>query len=392
MWTVARFQEALLTEPAYRDRFSLRSMEYRGQGEYGTVFTTHDHDRRCRVGLKVGNNHDVALRFEIEREALFKLTGAEHVITLYEYGTVDRFPLLVLEYADNDLRTRIEKGLDPEEVGPLIRQICYGFEEIHGKGVYHRDLKPENVLFVGDVVKLSDFGEAKVNNSLFLSSGGRRGSPLFLAPEVLREPSRSNSPEAEMYMLGCLVYEMYQGVPLFSGDETVTESAETGWTTVIESLIQTKEDAPYIESRAEGLPVQAKRGILAAIAPGFRCHSPQEFLDYFAPENSPTARIDSLLAVPQDQILGITLPDTARELVALASDLDPGYMLGEIETRRKEDRKQMRRFAPAGRGQSRKQRNARALRAYLKEQGKESEEQYEAARRTLQETAEAWGL
>ena len=68
----------------------------------------------------------------------------------------------------------------------ILMQICNGLKVVHENNVIHRDIKPANFLIHGGIVKLSDFGFARVVDDLdqpvfhtFL------GSPLYMAPQIL---------------------------------------------------------------------------------------------------------------------------------------------------------------------------------------------------------------
>jgi calcium-dependent protein kinase len=70
-----------------------------------------------------------------------------------------------LEYCQQDLKSYVsDKGgrLSEAEVRGILRQICHGFKEVHQKNIIHRDIKPANFLIHNGVVKIADFGFAKV--------------------------------------------------------------------------------------------------------------------------------------------------------------------------------------------------------------------------------------
>lgn len=94
-----------------------------------------------------------------------------------------------MEYCQQDIKSYVaSKGgrLSEVEVRSILRQICNGFKEVHQKNIIHRDIKPANFLIHNSVVKIADFGFARVVDSVneeailtFL------GSPLYMAPQVL---------------------------------------------------------------------------------------------------------------------------------------------------------------------------------------------------------------
>ncbi len=125
-------------------------------------------------------------------------------------------PYYVMELAPGgDLRRLLNQGALPASVAVrCFVQIALGLQAAHAQGVLHRDLKPENVLLdVNGNVKLTDFGITRVVEQ----DGGRMrqayvgyGSVGYMAPEVFR-PGHGAGPQADLYALGIMLYEMLVG-------------------------------------------------------------------------------------------------------------------------------------------------------------------------------------
>lgn len=72
------------------------------------------------------------------------------------------------------------------EVRGILKQICNGFKDVHKRNIIHRDIKPANFLIHDGIVKIADFGFAKVVDNVNESSIQTfLGSPLYMAPQVL---------------------------------------------------------------------------------------------------------------------------------------------------------------------------------------------------------------
>ena len=109
----------------------------------------------------------------------------------------------------------------PEVVMNIAGQLCDALSYAHSMEIIHRDLKPANVVLLQQqgppVVKVVDFGIAKARNeTVQLTMPGQVvGSPIYMSPEQCR--GLELDPRADVYSLGCLLYEMITGnVPYYS--------------------------------------------------------------------------------------------------------------------------------------------------------------------------------
>jgi serine/threonine-protein kinase len=95
-------------------------------------------------------------------------------------------------------------------------QLASALRCAHQREIVHRDVKPENILFgEDDIVKLGDFGVARVSNSQ-LTGDRWLGSPAYLAPEVIR--GRPCDFRSDQFALGAVLIEMVSGVSPFAGE------------------------------------------------------------------------------------------------------------------------------------------------------------------------------
>lgn len=114
-----------------------------------------------------------------------------------------------MEYiAGGDLRKQIEDGMGYGEIANLANQGLSGLVFLHDRNVMHRDLKPENILCAGpNQYKLADFGLSKE----VASSASRKGSDLYMAPEVDR--SELYDCKADIWSYGAVLSECMNGLP-----------------------------------------------------------------------------------------------------------------------------------------------------------------------------------
>jgi CheY-like chemotaxis protein len=120
---------------------------------------------------------------------------------------------------------RKERCFSTDEVAWIGLQVSGALDASHAAGVVHRDLKPDNVFLIDlagvrDVVKLLDFGIAKLGSAMaderLTQTGTVLGTAAYMAPEQARgEPTDRRS---DLYSVGCLLFEALAGRPPFLGD------------------------------------------------------------------------------------------------------------------------------------------------------------------------------
>ena len=165
------------------------------------------------------------------RREIVALAAVEHpgVVQILDDGLEEGLPWYAMELVDGpSLRTRIpssdEAGTEPaiRFALQLTQRMCAPLSALHGAGLVHRDLKPENVLLrSGDRPCLVDFGlmarhgGADSRESLD-ASGGWGGTMAYIAPE--QGEGGLVDARADLYSLGCILYELLTGLPPFAAD------------------------------------------------------------------------------------------------------------------------------------------------------------------------------
>ena len=98
-----------------------------------------------------------------------------------------------------------------------MKQICNGFKDLHEKNIIHRDIKPANFLIHKGVVKIADFGFARVVESVDETAKHTvLGSPLYMAPQLL-DKKEFNS-KCDIWSLGVTIYELLFGRTPFTAN------------------------------------------------------------------------------------------------------------------------------------------------------------------------------
>ena len=152
------------------------------------------------------------------------------IVEVLDFGhTPDGRAYLVMELLEGrSLAARLAERVRPAEAEEIAiaRGIASALRAAHAKGIVHRDLKPDNVFLVpdrddptGTRVKVLDFGVAKLlaeTATSFTQDGALMGTPLYMAPEQARAASAIDA-RADLYSLGCVMYELLAGRPPFVG-------------------------------------------------------------------------------------------------------------------------------------------------------------------------------
>ena len=176
------------------------------------------------------DSHELVQRFFNEAKAA---SAIHHpgIVEVFDFGyTPDHGePYLVMELLDGEPLSRRLQGARLNEVvaAHVARGIASALVAAHGKGIVHRDLKPDNVFLVpdpdvpmGERAKLLDFGIAKLTeldgrrHTRHTQTGALIGTPMNMAPEQAAAAGEVDH-RADLYSLGCLLYEMLCGEPPF---------------------------------------------------------------------------------------------------------------------------------------------------------------------------------
>ena len=188
-----------------------------GSGGMASVWLAEDRRLHRAVAIKVmsdllaGDERYLA-RFRREARAAASLSH-RNVVPLYDYGTEDGRPFLVMAHVPGgSLRDRLRDG-DAPDPRRLAGDLLSALAQVHAAGIGHRDVKPGNVL-VGDdgTAQLTDFGIAlPADATAMTQSGVVLGTQRYLAPEVaLGEPATAAS---DLFATGRVLEEVADGDP-----------------------------------------------------------------------------------------------------------------------------------------------------------------------------------
>lgn len=188
-----------------------------GQGGMGAVYRAVHQKINQIVAIKIlhpNYSEDIKMqdRFikEARIQAKFSHPNIVDVLNYIEEGD-DKF--LVLEYIDGktlEEQLRNSGHLSIEESIYISKQILKALEFLHAKGVVHRDVKPSNIMFdKNGVVKVTDFGTAKLLGDIKNTKTGLVGSYAYMSPEQISGDEVTE--KSDIYSFGVTLYRMVTG-------------------------------------------------------------------------------------------------------------------------------------------------------------------------------------
>ncbi|WP_224366033.1 serine/threonine-protein kinase [Hyalangium versicolor] len=204
------------------DRFRIQRLA--GRGGMGSVYRAMDITSEHPVAVKLLNaatDSETAQRFTREAQLLSELRHPRIVSYVAHGVTEEGQPFLAMEWLEGeDLAHRLPRQpLSLSEALLLVRRSAEGLASAHAQGIVHRDIKPSNLFLRGgeveDVVVL-DFGLARLAAASQALTGSSMvlGTPGYMAPEQASS-HHDITPGADIFSLGCVLYECLTGQPPF---------------------------------------------------------------------------------------------------------------------------------------------------------------------------------
>ena len=170
-------------------------------------------------------------RFEKEALAVGKLAHP-NLVSFLDFGRApDGCPYVVMDYIEGrTIAQHLQTGelFDVERAVEIFLQVCKGLNCAHKASIFHRDIKPSNIILFKDaegkeVARILDFGIAKIYDAAesqkLTRTGEICGSPVYMSPEQGR--GLVVDERADVYSLGCVMYEMLSGQPPFLGNNAI---------------------------------------------------------------------------------------------------------------------------------------------------------------------------
>jgi serine/threonine-protein kinase len=197
-----------------------------GEGGMATVYLAEDQRHDRKVAIKVLKPELSAIigaeRFLGEIQTTANLQHP-HILPLHDSGEIDGTVFYVMPLVGGESLRELmdrEKLLRVADAVRIASDVADALDYAHRQGVVHRDIKPENILMHDGRALVADFGIAlaasRTEGSQRLTETGMSlGTPHYMSPEqAMGEPDVDG--RADIYALGCVLYEMLSGQPPFT--------------------------------------------------------------------------------------------------------------------------------------------------------------------------------
>jgi serine/threonine-protein kinase len=200
-----------------------------GKGAMGVVYLGRDPKISRVVAIKT-----MALSQEFEEDELVEVKerffreaetagrlNHPNIVTIYDAGEEHDLAYISMEFLKGkDLAPHVKPDnlLPMNKVVDIIIKVAEALDYAHAQNVVHRDIKPANIMYEADaaVVKVTDFGIARITDSSKTKTGMVLGTPSYMSPEQLAGSKVDG--RSDLFSLGVMLYQMTTGQLPFVGE------------------------------------------------------------------------------------------------------------------------------------------------------------------------------
>jgi tRNA A-37 threonylcarbamoyl transferase component Bud32 len=213
--------------PAALGRYKI--LKELGRGAMGLVYLGKDPTIQRFVAIKTmrldqldepeEKLQEIKGRFFREAESAGRLSHP-NIVTIYDAGEQDELGYIAMELVEG--RSLKEWSRKPHlmplsDLVQTLASVADALDYAHQQGVIHRDIKPANIMITKDrLVKVMDFGIAKIASSSKTQTDVVLGTPTYMSPEQIS--GKKVDGRSDVFSLGVVLYELLTGQPPFTAD------------------------------------------------------------------------------------------------------------------------------------------------------------------------------
>ena len=199
-----------------------------GRGSMGVVYLGKDPTIQRFVAIKTmqldeiddaDKLQEVKARFFREAESTGRLSHP-NIVTIFDAGEEDDLGYIAMEMIQGTTLkqwSRKPNLLPLDKMIPILATVAEAMDYAHQQGVVHRDIKPANIMLTNDeVVKIMDFGIAKMTTSSKTQTNIVLGTPTYMSPEQIS--GKKVDGRSDIFSLGVVMFELLTGRPPFTAD------------------------------------------------------------------------------------------------------------------------------------------------------------------------------
>jgi serine/threonine-protein kinase len=199
-----------------------------GRGAMGLVYLGKDPTIQRFVAIKTmrldqiedaDKVQEIKTRFFREAESAGRLSHP-NIVTIYDAGEQNELGYIAMELVEGQSLkewSRKPKLMPLHELIPTLASVADALDYAHQQGVVHRDIKPANIMITKErLVKVMDFGIAKMASSSKTQTDVVLGTPTYMSPEQIA--GKKVDGRSDVYSLGVVLFELLTGQPPFTAD------------------------------------------------------------------------------------------------------------------------------------------------------------------------------
>lgn len=214
------------TPPSMLGRYKV--LKELGRGAMGVVYLGKDPTIQRFVAIKTmrldqiddsTKLQEVKARFFREAESAGRLSHP-NIVTIYDAGEQDELGYIAMEVLEGSSLKQWSRSPNLMSVADVVQAlttVADALDHAHQQGVVHRDVKPANIMLTKDrIVKVMDFGIAKMASSSKTQTDLVLGTPTYMSPEQIA--GKKVDGRSDIFSLGVVLFELLTGRPPFSAD------------------------------------------------------------------------------------------------------------------------------------------------------------------------------